>query len=400
MLCSRGCRPPPHTQTRRGAKGRSARHIAQRAGRCQAGRCRKSARICAAGIDAGDLWTYNRSYHAVIVHRTGGEEVGPQGRMCRGEETGAAVSRDCSPAAGEPTVRALAGVPEQGASAGPGGPPQGMGGPGGVLGQRGMRAALVQAAGTRCWSGSRRTPSGSSAARSTPATTAATATSRPASATRRPSSGRASRATRACSPTGSCTARSTSSPTPSSRWASQRATASRIYLPMIPEAVVAMLACARIGAIHSVVFGGFSAEALRDRINDAQAQGADHGRRRLAARADHPAQARRRLRPARDARPSSTWSSSQRGNFPLRVKEGRDHWYHRLIQDAKPYCPPSRVRQRGPALHPLHLRHDRQAQGHRPHHRRLPDRHLHDDQAWSSTCGTTTSSGARPTSAG
>src|SRR6201999_1779236 len=45
-----------------------------------------------------------------------------------------------------------------------------------------------------------------------------------------------------------------------------------IYLPLIPEAVVAMLACARIGAVHSVVFGGFSAEALRDRIQDAQAK--------------------------------------------------------------------------------------------------------------------------------
>ncbi|MDI3280549.1 MAG: AMP-binding protein, partial [Bacillota bacterium] len=45
-----------------------------------------------------------------------------------------------------------------------------------------------------------------------------------------------------------------------------------IYLPMIPEAAIAMLACARIGAPHSVVFGGFSAEALRDRINDAQSK--------------------------------------------------------------------------------------------------------------------------------
>ena len=43
-----------------------------------------------------------------------------------------------------------------------------------------------------------------------------------------------------------------------------------IYMPMVPEAVLAMLACARIGAIHSVVFGGFSAESLRDRINDSQ----------------------------------------------------------------------------------------------------------------------------------
>src|SRR5207237_91389 len=56
-----------------------------------------------------------------------------------------------------------------------------------------------------------------------------------------------------------------------------------IYLPMIPEAVVAMLACARIGAVHSVVFGGFSAESLRDRINDAGAVAlitADGGYRR------------------------------------------------------------------------------------------------------------------------
>jgi len=58
-----------------------------------------------------------------------------------------------------------------------------------------------------------------------------------------------------------------------------------IYLPMVPEAAVAMLACARLGAIHSVVFGGFSAEALRDRMNDAQAKvviTADGGWRKAA----------------------------------------------------------------------------------------------------------------------
>ena len=43
-----------------------------------------------------------------------------------------------------------------------------------------------------------------------------------------------------------------------------------LYLPLVPELAIAMLACARIGAVHSVVFGGFSAESLRDRINDAQ----------------------------------------------------------------------------------------------------------------------------------
>ena len=56
-----------------------------------------------------------------------------------------------------------------------------------------------------------------------------------------------------------------------------------IYLPMIPQAAIAMLACARIGAVHSVVFGGFSSESLRDRINDAQATAlitADAGYRR------------------------------------------------------------------------------------------------------------------------
>jgi acetyl-CoA synthetase len=56
-----------------------------------------------------------------------------------------------------------------------------------------------------------------------------------------------------------------------------------IYLPMIPEAAIAMLACARIGAVHSVVFGGFSADSLRDRINDAEARvliTADGGYRR------------------------------------------------------------------------------------------------------------------------
>jgi acetyl-CoA synthetase len=58
------------------------------------------------------------------------------------------------------------------------------------------------------------------------------------------------------------------------------------YMPLVPELAIAMLACARIGAVHSVVFGGFSAESLRDRINDAQAKvlvTADGGYRRGAS---------------------------------------------------------------------------------------------------------------------
>jgi acetyl-CoA synthetase len=112
-----------------------------------------------------------------------------------------------------------------------------------------------------------------------------------------------------------------------------------IYLPMIPEAVVAMLACARIGAIHSVVFGGFSAEALRDRINDAGATvliTADGGWRRgqvipLKHDADYA------LRETPGIRHVVVVN---RGNFPVRIKEGRDHWYHRLLQEAEAYCPP------------------------------------------------------------
>ena len=67
-----------------------------------------------------------------------------------------------------------------------------------------------------------------------------------------------------------------------------------IYLPMIPEAAVAMLACARIGAPHSVVFGGFSAQALADRINDAEAKVLDHRRRRVPPRVGVPAEGGRR----------------------------------------------------------------------------------------------------------
>ncbi len=58
-----------------------------------------------------------------------------------------------------------------------------------------------------------------------------------------------------------------------------------IYMGMVPELAIAMLACAKIGAPHSIVFGGFSAEALRERINDAQGQGSGHLRRRVGAAA-------------------------------------------------------------------------------------------------------------------
>ena len=112
-----------------------------------------------------------------------------------------------------------------------------------------------------------------------------------------------------------------------------------IYMPMIPELPVAMLACTRIGAVHSVVFGGFSSDALRDRILDAQARvvvTADGGWRRGAPAALKPSVdvavsgspcvehvvVARRLGEAADPAPDMT--------------PGRDHWWHELMAGKDP----------------------------------------------------------------
>ncbi|MDR3707300.1 MAG: acetate--CoA ligase [Capsulimonadaceae bacterium] len=112
-----------------------------------------------------------------------------------------------------------------------------------------------------------------------------------------------------------------------------------IYLPMIPEAAIAMLACARIGAAHSVVFGGFSADSLRERIHDSQSTlliTADGGWRRGNIV---------RLKAAADEALEGNTSIKQvivvnRTDDPTRVSmhEGRDHWWHRLMEDAPTHC--------------------------------------------------------------
>jgi acetyl-CoA synthetase len=111
-----------------------------------------------------------------------------------------------------------------------------------------------------------------------------------------------------------------------------------IYLPMIPEAAVAMLACARIGAAHSVVFGGFSAQSLTDRINDAEAKvliTADGGYRRGEV---FP------LKSAADEALAGTPTIEhvvvvRRGGNDVTMVDGRDHWYHDLIASASDDCP-------------------------------------------------------------
>ena len=116
-----------------------------------------------------------------------------------------------------------------------------------------------------------------------------------------------------------------------------------IYLPMIPEAAIAMLACTRIGAIHSVVFGGFSPESLADRNNDAEAKvlvTADGGWRRggiveLKANADEALETSPTVEHVVVVERGGALSETVDAN----MREGRDHWYHDLMAEVGPDCP-------------------------------------------------------------
>ena len=112
-----------------------------------------------------------------------------------------------------------------------------------------------------------------------------------------------------------------------------------LYMPMVPEAAIAMLACARIGAPHSVVFGGFSAEALRDRLIDGQAKAvitADGGFRKDKAVP---------LKPAVDEALAHGCPSVERVLVVRRtgeavaMQEGRDLWWHELVEGQSADCP-------------------------------------------------------------
>ncbi len=114
-----------------------------------------------------------------------------------------------------------------------------------------------------------------------------------------------------------------------------------IYMPMIPEAAIAMLACARIGAPHSVVFGGFSAEALRDRLIDAQAKlviTADGGWRKDAI---VPLKEQVDKALADGAVPSieNVLVVKRTGQETYMQLGGRDHWWHDLQKQVSADCP-------------------------------------------------------------
>lgn len=124
-----------------------------------------------------------------------------------------------------------------------------------------------------------------------------------------------------------------------------------IYMPMVPEAAIAMLACARIGATHSVVFGGFSAEAIRDRISDSQAVvvvTADGGYRRgsvvgLKKNVDDAIKD--------DAQTIRSVIVFQRTNQPVSMTEGRDYWWHQEVAKVNANCPPTAL----DSEHPLFI---------------------------------------------
>ena len=111
-----------------------------------------------------------------------------------------------------------------------------------------------------------------------------------------------------------------------------------VYMPMVPEAAVAMLACARIGAVHSVVFGGFSPDALRDRILDSDCRvviTADEG-----PRGGRNVPLKGNTHQALESCPDThTCIVVRRTGNEVPWREGRDLWYHEAMADASPDCP-------------------------------------------------------------
>ncbi|MEP6819142.1 MAG: acetate--CoA ligase [bacterium] len=123
-----------------------------------------------------------------------------------------------------------------------------------------------------------------------------------------------------------------------------------LYMPLIPELAIAMLACARLGATHSVIFGGFSSSALVDRINDASCKvvvTADGGWRRgkevkLKSAVDEA---------LKDTPSVESCIVVRRTGVPIHMEPGRDHWWHELMATVSADCPAAEL----DSEHPLYI---------------------------------------------
>ncbi|MBX3300020.1 MAG: acetate--CoA ligase [Acidobacteria bacterium] len=123
-----------------------------------------------------------------------------------------------------------------------------------------------------------------------------------------------------------------------------------LYMPLVPELAIAMLACARIGATHTVIFGGFSSEAIRDRVNDCSCK--------LIVTADGAFRrgSEVRLKDAVDAAVAHTPSVEnvvvfRRTGSDVSIRPGFDHWWHELMAAVSDDCPPERLE----SEHPLYI---------------------------------------------
>src|SRR5688500_1685010 len=123
-----------------------------------------------------------------------------------------------------------------------------------------------------------------------------------------------------------------------------------LYMPLVPELAIAMLACARIGATHTVIFGGFSADAIRDRVID--------GGCKLIVTADGGYRRGReiRLKPIVDVATAQTPTIEnvivyRRTGTEVEMKPGRDHWWDALMQTVSTDCPAEEL----DAEHPLYI---------------------------------------------
>ena len=122
-----------------------------------------------------------------------------------------------------------------------------------------------------------------------------------------------------------------------------------IYMPMVKELAITMLACARIGAVHSVVFGGFSADSLADRIVDSECKflvttdGVFRGAKAVTLKANADQAMKLAAEQGVEVANCVVYERVGKDKIQIDMKPGRDHWWHELMADASPQCePPAR----------------------------------------------------------